>query len=149
MEQIFVALQGIIVRALPTFLLVIALHWYLKKVLIQPMERVLDERRRRTEGTIEAADSALAEAARRLAAYERALAEARTAIYRDQDVHRKALAVRLAKTLEQERTKMSERVAAAKAQVDAEAARSRNALAAQADALADRIATAVLAGAAR
>lgn len=149
MEQIFVALQGIIVRALPTFFLVILLHWYLKKVLIQPMERVLDERRRRTEGTIQASEAALAEAAGKVAAYEKALAEARAAIYRDQDAHRRQLAAHQAKALEQERTKMAERVAAARAEIEAEAARSRAALTAQADSLAEAITAAVLSGGAR
>jgi F-type H+-transporting ATPase subunit b len=149
MEQIFLDLQRIIVGALPTFFLVILLHWYLKKVLIQPLERVLDERRRRTEGVIEASEAALSEAASRAAAYDKALAEARAAIYRDLEAHRKQLAARQAKVVDQERVKMTGRIADARAGIGAEAASARSALAAQAEALAERVTAAVLSGGAR
>ncbi|MGO9240357.1 MAG: hypothetical protein ACLQBJ_06065 [Bryobacteraceae bacterium] len=146
MEQIVRTLQDILVRAIPTILLVIALHWYLKKVLIQPLERVLAERRKRTEGAVEAAESAVAQAAGKLAAYEKALAEARAGIYAGQEENRRRLGAEQAATVEAARSKAATHLAGARAEIAAEAETARAGLAAESDRLADRIAEAVLAG---
>ncbi len=77
MEQIFSALPGILLRALPTFFLILVLHWYFKKVLVQPMERVLEERRQKTAGSVESSEQSLAHAAAKMRQYEQSLTEAR------------------------------------------------------------------------
>ena len=105
----------------PRILLVIALHWYLKKVLIQPMERVLAERRKRTEGAVEAAESAVAQAAGKMAAYEKALAEARAGIYAGQEENRRRLGAEQAAAVEAARSKAAALLAEARAEIAAEA----------------------------
>jgi F0F1-type ATP synthase membrane subunit b/b' len=146
MEQIVRTLQDILVRAIPTLILVIALHWYLKKVLIEPMQRVLAERRKRTEGAVEAAESAVAQAAEKMAAYEKALAEARAGIYAGQEENRKRLGTEQAAAVEAARGKAAAQVAAARVEIAAEAEAARAGLAAESDRLAEQIAQAVLAG---
>lgn len=146
MEQILDFLKGLAPRALPTFFLVILLHWYLKKVLFQPMERVLEERRRKTEGSVESSEASVAQARQKLEAYERSLADARAEIYRQQEEGRQKLGEQQAATVEAARAESAARVAAAKAEIAAEAEKASAGLAAEADRLADQIAGAVLAG---
>jgi F-type H+-transporting ATPase subunit b len=146
MAQIFSSLQDILVRALPTFFLVIVLHWYLKKVLIQPMERVLAERRKRTEGAVAASEATLAEVKAKMAAYEKALYEARGAVYADQEQNRHNLLADQAASIEEAKKKMASQVAAACTEIAAEAKAARALLAGESERLADQIAAAVLVG---
>lgn len=146
MQQIIVTLQDILVRALPTFALVILLHWYLKKVLFQPMERVLEERRSKTQGSVEASEASVAQAQKKLDEYEQSLAAARAEIYRQQEEMRQKLSEQQSQAVEAARIEAAARVAAAKAGIAEEAQRATVALAAEADRLADQIAGAVLAG---
>ncbi|QOY86274.1 ATP synthase F0 subunit B [Paludibaculum fermentans] len=146
MEQIFETLKGIIVRALPTFALVILLHWFLKKVLFQPMEKVLEERRKKTEGAVEASEATLALVNEKLATYENSLADARAEIYKEQEAGRKRLADQQAKAVEAARIKAGERVAAVKAELALEVDKATATLAAESDRLAEEIAGLVLAG---
>jgi F-type H+-transporting ATPase subunit b len=144
--DIFVKVKGILVLALPTFFLFIALHWYLKKVLFQPMERILAERRKKTAGAVEAAEKALALAAEKMAAYEKALFEARASIYSGQEQNRKRLIAVQANAIDEAKRKTADQVAAAREEFAAEAATARESLQREADRLSDQIATALLAG---
>ncbi len=144
MAQIFRTLQDILVRALPTFFLLIALHWYLKKVLIQPMERVLAERRKRTEGAVAGAEAALAEVAAKMAAYETALYQARAGVYADQEQSRRNLVADQTAAIEESKQKMAVQVAAATASIAAEAQAARASLSGESERLADQITAAVL-----
>lgn len=146
MEQIFEALKGIIVRALPTFFLVILLHWYLKKVLFQPLERVLDERRAKTEGAVEASESSLAEVKQALVGYEHSLNEARGVIFREQEAGRARLLEQQAQSVEAAKVRSAERLAGIRATLAEEVALARTQLAAEADRLAGEIAGVVLSG---
>ena len=66
------ALGGILLKAVPTFLLVLLLQFYLKKVFFQPLEKVLHTRYEATEGARKLAEQSLARAAARTAEYEAA-----------------------------------------------------------------------------
>jgi F0F1-type ATP synthase membrane subunit b/b' len=110
------------------------------------MQRVLAERRKRTEGAVEAAESAVAQAAEKMAAYEKALAEARAGIYAGQEENRKRLGTEQAAAVEAARGKAAAQVAAARVEIAAEAEAARAGLAAESDRLAEQIAQAVLAG---
>ena len=146
MEQIFEALKGIIVRALPTFFLVICLHWFLKKVLFQPMERVLEERRKKTQGAVEASEATLARVNEKMAEYETALGNARAEIFREQEEARKKLAAQQAALVDAARAEQAAKVAVVKRGLAEEVQQAKATLAAEADRLAEQIAGAVLAG---
>jgi F-type H+-transporting ATPase subunit b len=146
MEQIFETLKGIIVRALPTFFLVIVLHWFLKKVLFQPMERVLEERRKKTQGAVEASEAMLARVHDKMAEYETALGNARAEIFHEQEESRKKLAGQQAGLVEAARAAQAERVAEVKRGLAGEAQQAKATLANEAERLAEQIAGAVLAG---
>jgi F-type H+-transporting ATPase subunit b len=146
MAQIISTLQDILVRALPTFFLIIVLHWYLKKVLIQPMERVMAERKKRTEGAVAASEAALAEVQVKMAAYEKALYDARAAVYAEQEQNRRTLLDDQAAAIQESKKKVAAQVAAAIAGITAEAEAARAALAGESERLADQITATVLVG---
>jgi F-type H+-transporting ATPase subunit b len=79
------ALGGILLKAVPTFLLVLLLQFYLKKVFFQPLEKVLHTRYEATEGARKLAEQSLARAAARTAEYEAAIRAARSEIYLAQE----------------------------------------------------------------
>lgn len=146
MEQIFHALQGIIVRALPTFFLVILLHWFLKRVLFQPLDRVLEERRRRTDGVLESCQAAMERARLRLQEYENSLRQAQAEIFDQQEAERKRMAAERAALLAEARQRARQRVEAARAEIQAEAERARQSLRDEAARLAEAVTQSVLAG---
>ncbi|MCX7602573.1 MAG: ATP synthase F0 subunit B [Bryobacteraceae bacterium] len=131
---------------MPTFFLVIVLHWFLKKVLFEPLDRVMEERRRRTDGVLESCEAAMERAQARLREYENALRQAQAEIFDQQEAERKQMAARQAALLDEARQRARERVEAARAEIAAETVQAREALRAQAAALADSIARMVLAG---
>lgn len=146
MEQIFTSLREILVLALPAFFLVLLLHFYLKKVLFLPMERVLDERRRLTEGAVAGSEEAVRAAGEKMRDYETRLAEARAAIYQDNEAARKQLADQQAAALADARAASAARVADARATIAEDVADARVSLAADAEQLAVRISDSILTG---
>ncbi len=144
--QILRDLQGIIVLALPTALLVIILHWFLKKMLFEPMDRVIEDRRARTQGAIEASDAALATVKEKMAAYEKALGDARAELFRENEAARKALVEQQSQALEAARLQAAEQVAAAKADLAAQAEAVRSGLRAESERLAELISGALVSG---
>ena len=93
MEQTLQALVGILEKAVPTVLLLIILHFYLKAMLFGPLAKTLKQRDALTKGARQSAEESLTSAERKTAAYEVKLQEARGEVYREQeDIRRKWLA---------------------------------------------------------
>jgi F-type H+-transporting ATPase subunit b len=91
MEDTLRALGEILLKAVPTFLLVIFLHFYLKKMFFKPLERVLRQRFEATEGARKLAEQALERASARTAEYEAAIRAAKSEIYQSQETFYKQL----------------------------------------------------------
>src|SRR5664279_1804856 len=85
MDDTLHALGEILRKAVPTFLLVVLLHYYLKKVFFQPLEKVLHRRYEATEGSRKLAEQSLARATARTAEYEAAIRAARSEVYQAQE----------------------------------------------------------------
>src|SRR5919107_6148748 len=85
MEATLNALGQILLQAIPTFVLVLLLHQYLKAVFFKPLTRVLAERSEATEGARKKAAESLERAAAKAAAYEESLRAARNEIYKEQE----------------------------------------------------------------
>jgi len=85
MDATFNALGQILLKAIPTFLLVIALHFYLKSFFFKPMERVRQQRYDATEGARLKAQQSLDRAAAKTAEYEAALRAAKAEVYQAQE----------------------------------------------------------------
>jgi len=138
------ALGGILLRAVPTFLLVIFLHFYLKSMFFKPLAAVLRQRYEATEGARKLAEQSLEAAAAKTAGYEAQVRAAKAAIYQAQDQLRKQLLDKEAATIAEARKAADAAVKQAKAQLDAEVAAAKASLAADSDALANQIAETIL-----
>lgn len=132
--------------AIPTFLLVIALHFYLKRMFFRPMARVMEERYQATEGARKAAQDSLARAAEKAAGYEASLRAARSEIYREQEEVRQRMRQDQAQAVADARRAAAAAVKEAGQQLAAELVAARESLALQTGSLADRIADSVLHG---
>src|ERR1051326_5304486 len=84
-------LGGILLQAVPTIVILLVLHFYLKAVFFRPLERVLHARYDATEGARKVADESLARAAAAAEKYETALRAARGEVYSEQEKFHKKL----------------------------------------------------------
>ena len=127
MEEILKQLGELLLRAIPTEILLLLL-WASYIVLVhKPLTRVLAERFSRTEGRVQKAQADVFVAESRTAEYENKIIEAKNAIYNVQEARRsKALETRT-RALHQVREQVKAQVAAAKTEIAKEtvAAQSR------------------------
>ncbi len=145
MDATLLALGGILLKALPTFLLVILLNFYLKAVFFKPFEKVLRQRYEATEGARKLAAASVARAAARTAEYEAALRAARAELYQAQERSHAQIEERRAAEMADARHRSEAAVRQAKAQLDADMEDAKRSLARDAEALSSQIADAVLA----
>jgi len=146
MEETLRALGGILLKAVPTFILVILLHFYLKFIFFKPLQKVLRLRYEATEGARRLAESSLAKASERAAEYEAALRAARSESYHELAQLRRQLQDERAAGVRDARARAEAAVTQAKATLAAEVAGLKKNLEAESDSLADRIANKVLRG---
>ena len=138
------ALGGILLKAVPTFLLVYFLDFYLKGVFFKPLEKVLHQRYEATEGARQLAEEALQRAAARTAEYEAAMRAARSEVYQAQEQLHKQLEEREAAELSAARARAEELIRQAMTRLDADVEAARAGLAQQSEILARQIAESLL-----
>jgi F-type H+-transporting ATPase subunit b len=146
MDELFRSLGGLFLTAIPTFLLVIALHFYLKRMFFAPMARILDERHQATEGARKAAEESLAKAAEKAEGYEASLRAARAEIYREQEEARQKLRQEQAEAVAEARRCAEAAAKEGRQQLAVELASAKESLALHTEALADQIVDSVLHG---
>jgi len=146
MDATLQALGGILLKAIPTLLLLIVVHFYLKFMFFKPLIAVLAKRREATEGARQAAENAMAQANSRAAEIEAALRKAREEIYQDQEQARKRLVEQQTQAIDQSRQKSHGLVHDARLQMAAETDAAKAELATYAQALAEQIASRLLTG---
>jgi F-type H+-transporting ATPase subunit b len=144
MDATLHALGGILLKALPTFFLILALHFYLKYTFFRPLERVLRQRYEASEGARISAEAALQKASEKAGEYETAVRSARAEIYRGQEQFHRQLEEERMTALREAREKSEASVSAEKSRFDAEMDEAKRSLAAESEALADRIAAVIL-----
>ena len=144
MESVLAALGGLLLKALPTFILVLVLHFYLKFIFFKPLERVLDERYQATEGARRQAQATLEQAAAKAAEYEQALRAARAEVYQAEEELHRQLEERRKEEMAEARLRAEETVRQAKAALAGEAESARRMLDRETGMLADRIADSLL-----
>ncbi len=144
MDATLHALGGLVLRAVPTFLLVIALNYYLKAFFFKPLEKTLRERYDATGGALKLAGEITAKASAAVAKYDAAVRAARAEAYAAQERARQQAAEQRAAELAAARKRADAVAADAKAQLAAEVETARASLARDAQALSDEIAGAVL-----
>src|SRR6266853_3081993 len=85
MEQTIQALGGILLKAIPTIVILIILHFYFKAMLFGPLDKVLKQRDQLTSGARQAAEDTLAATERKAQEYEVKFREARAEVYKHQE----------------------------------------------------------------
>jgi F-type H+-transporting ATPase subunit b len=145
MEQTLHALAGILLKSIPTVVLLLFLYFYLKGMLFGPLSRLLKQREELTAGTRHAAQKSLKDAERKVSEYEAKMREARAEVYREQEETRKNWLADQTAQVESARERTGHTVQQAKEQVTSETTAARESLTASAGVLADQIASAMLA----
>ena len=138
------ALGGILLLAVPTFLLVICLHFYLKSVFFKPLEKVLGQRYEATEGARKLAEQSLERAAAKTAQYEAQLRKAKAEMYVAQEQLHKQLQEREAAAVAEARKNADAAVRLAGAQLAADVEAAKAGLAAKSEMLANQIVETIL-----
>jgi F-type H+-transporting ATPase subunit b len=138
------ALGGILLKAVPTFLLVILLHFYLKSIFFKPLEKVLHQRYEATEGARKLAEQSLEQAAAKTASYEAQLRAAKAAMYQAQEQLHKELQEREAAAVGEARKSAEAAIKLAAAQLAKDVEAAKSSLAADSESLANQIAEAIL-----
>ena len=138
---------AILLRAIPTFILVIFLFFYLRSMFFGPLEKVLAQRRAATDGARQQAKHSLEAAEAKVAQYEAQLRAARTEVFTKVDAERKQWSDQQAAQVAVAREKALALVREARVQIAKDAADARASLATQAEALAAQITASLLKGA--
>ena len=144
MEQTLHALAGILLKSIPTVVLLLFLYFYLKVMLFGPLTKVLKQREELTAGTRHAAQKSLKDAERKVSEYEAKMREARAEVYREQEETRKNWLADQASQVDGARERTGQTVHEAKEQMTVEITAARQTLAQSSAALADQIAATVL-----
>ena len=138
------ALGGILLRAVPTFLLVILLHFYLKIVFFKPLEKVLHQRYEATEGARKLAEQSLEQAAAKTASYEAQLRAAKAEMYQAQEQLHKQLQERETAAVAEARARAEALLEQAKGQLAADLEAAKASIGADSESLANQIAETIL-----
>jgi F0F1-type ATP synthase membrane subunit b/b' len=144
MDKTLHDLGGIVLNGLPTFFLVLILAFFVRFLYLKPLEKVLAERFRLTEGARKAAEDSLKNADTKIAQYQEALNKARNEIYLEQAAFLQKVRAEQAELAHAARAESDARVKEIKLSIAKEADAARQHLESQADALAGQIADAIL-----
>jgi len=144
MDAILRDLGGILLRAVPTFLLVIFLHFYLKRVFFGPIREVLHRRYEATIGARKLADRALEQASQKTAEFEAAMRAAKAQIYHRQEQLHKQLQEQQANQLLAAKKQADDLVARARAELAKDIDAAKAGLGRESEMLANQIADSIL-----
>jgi F-type H+-transporting ATPase subunit b len=144
MDATLHALGGILLRAVPTFLLVIVLHFYLKSFFFKPFEKMLHRRYEATEGARKLAGQSLERAAAKASEYEAAIRAAKAEMYHTEEKLFQQLQEQQAAELLAARKESEALVKKAKADLALDVEAAKAGLAGESDRLADQIAGSLL-----
>jgi F0F1-type ATP synthase membrane subunit b/b' len=144
MESTLHDLGQLLLKAIPTLLLLLVVHFYLKQMFFRPMEDVLAKRRAATDGLRESALEMRSKADEQTKAIEAQLRQAREAIYQEQEEARRGWTGDQSVQLDQARKDARERIRQSEELLSAEAVGAKSQLAGTANDLADRIAQTLL-----
>src|SRR5258708_38500089 len=144
MAQTLHSLAGILLKSIPTVVLLLFLYFYLKVMLFGPLNRVLKQRDELTAGTRHAAEKSLKDAERKVQEYEAKMRAARAEVYREQEETRRQWLADQTGQLDSARERTGQTVQKAKELIAADVVSARQTLVESSAARADQIATAGL-----
>jgi F-type H+-transporting ATPase subunit b len=144
MDDTLRQLGELLLGAVPTVILLAVLYALYTTIVHKPLQRVLAERRSKTEGAVEKSRADIAAAEARTAEYEQKLREARAAVFRAQEAKRQLVLQARTNALNEARTKAQAQVQAAKKDIETDRTAAETGLPADAAALAQEIMRRVL-----
>lgn len=144
MQELIQQVEALLLGAIPTALLFIVLVAAYQILVQGPLSRTLKERRARTEGAVEDAHKAIAKAEARAVEYAEKLRQARAEVYKMREQRAKQRNAERDAALDVARKAAGVEVSQARADLDAEASRARQAIQGSAAELANQVVRAVL-----
>jgi len=144
MDETLQQLGELLLGAVPTVILLALLYALYTALVHKPLQRVLEERRSKTEGAVEKSRADIAAAEARTAEYEQKLREARAAVFRAQEARRQAALQARANALNEARTRAQAQVLVAKKDIETDRATAAARLEGEVTALAQEIVRRVL-----
>jgi F-type H+-transporting ATPase subunit b len=144
MDATLHALGQVLLQGLPTFFLVLFLHFYLRSVFFKPLGKVLHARKEATEGARKQAAESLERASAKATAYEESIRAARSEIYQEQEVLRRKWRDEQSAQLSDARKRVEVMVKSAKAEITVQMEEARQSLAGASEALASQITESIL-----
>ena len=144
MNDTLQALAGILLKGLPTFILFLLLHFYLRRIFFGPMAKVLRDRQEATVGAKRAAAESLRTAESKAVEFEQKIDEVRTQLSKEREATRKGWLDNQASRIAAAKVATDSKIAEGKSQIKQQVAAARQSLAGETSRLADEIATAVL-----
>jgi F-type H+-transporting ATPase subunit b len=144
MEATLQGLAELLLKAVPTIIFFALLTLYLKHVFFKPLARILDERKRATEGVRQLAQQAFAAADQKASEFQRALQLARAEIEQEQEALRRKWNDEQVETIRTARAEADQKILEAKQQIADEVQRAQAELDATVESLSDQIVSSVL-----
>jgi F-type H+-transporting ATPase subunit b len=144
MDDTLQQLGELLLGSVPTVIMLAVLYALYTVIVHKPLQRVLAERRSKTEGAVEKSRADIAAAEARTTEYEQRLREARAAVFKAQEARRQAVMQARTNAVNESRTKAQAQVQAAKKDIESDRAAAEKALQADASALAQEIVRRVL-----
>jgi F-type H+-transporting ATPase subunit b len=144
MDETLRQLGELLLSSVPTIIALLIVWSAYRLIVHTRLQQVLAERHTRTEGAIEQAKLAISNAEARTAEYEQRVREARSAIYKQQEVRRQRMIEERNAALTQARSQAEVMIANARTALEKDVAAARVVLQEQAQPLADRIIDSVL-----
>src|SRR5271154_4240986 len=144
MDQTLRQLGELLLGAVPTVILLTLLYALYTVIVHKPLQRVLAERRSKTEGAIEKSRADIAAAEARTAEYEQRLREARAAVFKAQEARRQAALQARAAAVAEARAKAQVQVGQARSVIEQDKQAAQDGLQAESGKLAAEIIRAVL-----
>jgi len=144
MEDIVQQVGALLIGAVPTILLFVVLVAAYQLLVQGPLNRVLAERRARTEGAVENAHRAIAEAEAKAAEYADKLRLARAEIFKMREQRARQRSAEREAALDETRKIAGTKVNQARTEIDGETERARQSIQGSAAELAGQVVRAVL-----
>ena len=144
MDETLRQLGELLLGSVPTVILLALLYALYTAIVHKPLQRVLEERRSKTEGAVEKSRADIAAAEARTAEYEQKLREARAVVFRAQEARRQTVLQARTNALNEARGKAQAQVQAAKRDIENDRAAAEAGLPADAAMLAQEIVRRVL-----
>jgi F-type H+-transporting ATPase subunit b len=144
MNQTFIQLGELLRSSVPTIVLLLLLYAMYHYVVHVPLQRVLAERRNRTQGAVERARADIAAAEAKSIEYENRLREAKLSIFRQQEAKRHQAQQARSEAIATARVRAGEQVKQAKTQIELQVQEARTGLQGEVERLSNEIIRTIL-----